>query len=67
MVLENFHPEKSLEQSMVNKVKMLSVVCFYKQNTIPIQNVYQTKNVVLKYELQTPLSVTILRSRGNGY
>ena len=26
-----FHPEMSLEQSMVNKLKMLSVVCFYKQ------------------------------------
>ena len=28
---QEFHPKMSLEQSMVNKLEMLSVFCFYKQ------------------------------------
>ena len=36
MALENFQPEMSLEQSMVNKVKTPSVVCFCNKNTVPI-------------------------------
>ena len=60
---EFFHPGRSLELNMVNEKKMLSVVCFCKQNTVPIYNVYQTNSVAFSYGLQTPLSITILRSR----
>ena len=59
--LRTSHPEMILEQSMVNKLKMLSVVCFYKQKHHTNLKCTPTSNVVFKYGLQTPLSVTILR------
>ena len=55
---------------------MLSVVCFYKQKhstkfklglyPLGANLVYQTNDVVLEFGLQTPLSITILRSKEMG-
>ena len=68
--------KESLEQTMVNKIKC-SVLFVFANKTLYqfklglyhlVANlVYQINDVVLKYGLQTPLSITILRSRQHGY
>ena len=67
---EIFRSERCLKEIMVSKFKMLSVVCLEQKHCTNLKMCTKLDGMVFfDYRLQTPLSVTILRTKkvGIGY
>ena len=59
--------KRCLKENMVSELRTLSVVCLEQKKLYQFKNEYQTRWCgIFDYELQTPLSVTILRTNNMG-